>query len=214
LLIGVKNGCLVKMPGTVRYFALSYVWGQLVTTAETRLCNSVELTKSGAITADAKSLDLPETIRDAIRLVQIVGERLLRVDRFCIIQDDYDNKSKAIQEMGSIDANSYCTIVAADGQDAEYGLRGVGGGSKPRARSQKYLELPTVPPCFNSKTSTLRRGSSGAREVGHIKSSCARKSCSSLLAITSLGEGSALNGEKISLRSRKEPSDHRYWMVV
>ena len=145
LVIDVIDGRLVRMCGNVRYFALSYVWGQLAATAETRKDNLEPLTQPGAINVDACKLNLPHTIKDAIRLVKSLGDRFLWVDRLCIIQDDFENKSMAIQQMGAIYANAYCTIVAADGNDADHGLRGIGSGSKPRSCTQTILNFPDYP---------------------------------------------------------------------
>ncbi|OJD33736.1 heterokaryon incompatibility protein [Diplodia corticola] len=146
LLIDVEKGCLVEHPGDVGYFALSYVWGRLENTAETRVSNVERLRQPGSITANTPDSNLPETIRDAIRLVQAIGERFLWVDRLCIVQDDHSSKAKAIQAMGAIYANAHCTIVAADGQDADYGLRGIGHGSQPRRRPQQLLDFPHCGP--------------------------------------------------------------------
>ncbi|KAI1425245.1 hypothetical protein F5Y12DRAFT_714454 [Xylaria sp. FL1777] len=44
--------------------------------------------------------------------------------------------------MDSIYANSYCTIVAADGKSADYGLPGVPSGSKTRSVHQVPLNFP------------------------------------------------------------------------
>ncbi|KAF2176466.1 HET-domain-containing protein [Zopfia rhizophila CBS 207.26] len=109
LFVDVIEGCLVPAPGASRQR------GQL------------------------RDIDLPETIRDAMRLVQSLGERYLWVDRFCIIQDDFEHKRAQIDMMGSIYANSYCTIIAADGKDSHQGLRGIGSGSTARDYKQHIL---------------------------------------------------------------------------
>lgn len=176
LLLDVEKGCLVQKAGEVRYFALSYVWGHLVDTAETRLANVGRLKKPGSITANTLGLNLPETIRDAIRMVQAVGERFLWVDRLCIVQDDHASKAKAIQAMGAIYANAHCTIVAADGQDAGYGLRGIGNGSQPRRCAQQLLNFPHCGPVVQQQEiDTEGRSRWGTRGWTYQEQLCSRR---------------------------------------
>jgi hypothetical protein len=52
-----------------------------------------------------------------------MGLRYLWVDRLCIIQDEPTHLTEQLQQMASIYANSYFTIIAADGYDANYGPR-------------------------------------------------------------------------------------------
>lgn len=67
---------------------------------------------------------IPETITNAIDVVKLLGKRYLWVDVLCIPQDDAEIKSREIDLMGAICANATVTIVVADGNDAEYGIRG------------------------------------------------------------------------------------------
>jgi hypothetical protein len=146
LLLDVELGCLVELSGAeARYVALSYVWGQVADTTETKLHNLEKFKQPGSLTAERLDINLPETIRDAIRLLSGLKERYLWVDRLCIVQDDTANKSANIAAMGAIYFNALFTIIAADGDDASYGLRGVGSGSKPRSFQQSILQLPDCP---------------------------------------------------------------------
>ena len=142
LLIDVCWGCLVEMPGTIRYCALSYIWGELPDSLETHHENIEFLKQKGSITAKDNSSLLPETIRDAIRLVQSLGQRYLWVDRLCIIQNDDENKHLNIMRMDAIYSNSYLTIVAGDGLDANHGLPGVVDGLRPRSGTQCTVNFP------------------------------------------------------------------------
>lgn len=99
------------------------------------------LCQKGSITVDSLLVQLPETIRDALRLLQRLGERYLWVDRLCIVQDDEENKLLHVLNMDTIFMNAYCTIVAADGTDATSGLPGVGLGSCPRQLTQRSLNF-------------------------------------------------------------------------
>ncbi len=130
-LVDVQSSRLVHMSAKSRYVALSYVWGN-VATVQTTKSNLTYLMRSGSIMADGVDLAIPNTIRDALRLVSLLGERYLWVDTFCIVQDDEDMKQFHIDSMASIYANAYLTIIAADGKDANHGLRGIGGGAKSR----------------------------------------------------------------------------------
>ncbi|KAF2002058.1 HET-domain-containing protein [Amniculicola lignicola CBS 123094] len=84
---------------------------------------------------------LPATVRDSIALVASLGQQYLWVDRFCIIQDDVKQKSLQIKHMAAIYANAYITIIAASGNDDEYGLRGAPGSSQPRGFPHKPLSF-------------------------------------------------------------------------
>ena len=130
-LIDVEAGCLVHLSTDSRYIALSYVWGS-ATTFQTTKSSLTYLQRPGSIKADGGDLTIPNTIRDAFRLVSLLGERYLWVDTFCIVQDDAEMKQRNLNSMASIYANAYFTIVAADGKDGNYGLRGIGGNAKPR----------------------------------------------------------------------------------
>lgn len=68
---------------------------------------------------------IPETIRNAIEVVKLLGERYLWVDTLCISQDDKETKSREIDSMAAIYANAILTIVAAEGGNSDYGLRGL-----------------------------------------------------------------------------------------
>lgn len=137
--IDVQRGCLVKLPSTTRYFALSYVWGQLQNILQTQKETLEHMEREASISTETPNL--PETVRDAMRLLHGLGERYLWVDRLCIIQHDDENKNLHISKMDSIYANAYCTIVAADGKDANSGLPGVGFGSQPRNFRQRFVRF-------------------------------------------------------------------------
>lgn len=94
-----------------------------------------------------------------MHLTSMLGKRYLWVDRLCIIQDDLENWHTQIKRMGSIYANAYCTLVAAGGSDAEYGIAGVVKDSRPRELlrrasinlpSLELIEVTRYPPGENS----------------------------------------------------------------
>jgi hypothetical protein len=146
-LIDVQNQCLITMTGKVRYVALSYVWGTIPGTLEANTQNFGSLCTPGSLAKSEFSSRIPRTISDAIFLIHELGLQYLWVDRLCIIQDDPRIFNEQLSQMASIYANAYFTIVAVDGDDANHGLRGVGGLSSPRAclpRSFRFSDKVTL----------------------------------------------------------------------
>ena len=123
------------------YVALSYVWGRVPNILESTKASFESLQCEGALSSPDLSTRLPTTVRDAIVLTSAMGQRYLWVDRLCIIQDDLENKKAQLDSMASIYARSYYTIVAADGTDADHGLRGVPGTNSPRNLQQKMYHF-------------------------------------------------------------------------
>ncbi len=140
-LIDVDEGCLVSASIETRYIALSYVWGN-VETLQTTKNNLTHLKKPRSIGVDLGSLKISNTIKDALQLVALVGERYLWVDCLCIVQDELDTKQACLNAMGSIYSNAIFTIVAADGHNADHGLRGLGHGSENGTRSCDIVRFP------------------------------------------------------------------------
>lgn len=132
-LIDVVRGSLVPAKAGKQYAALSYVWGQ-TETVRTIKDNLVYLLEKGSIFAHEHLL--PKTIRDTIRLVKLLGINYLWVDCLCIVQDDAELKHAQIQEMGAVFAQAYVTIIAANGWDANHGLRGIRNVTEPRQLSR------------------------------------------------------------------------------
>lgn len=129
-MIDTMNGCLVPAGEGTRYVALSYVWGQtemLKTTTETLSALKVP----GALSGNT-GLKIAPVIRHAIALVPQLGERYLWVDSLCITQDDIESLTRHIRHMASIYEAAVFTIVAADGKDANHGIRGIRGVSTAR----------------------------------------------------------------------------------
>ena len=93
------------------YVALSYVWGL-----------------SSDTSRDPKTLptDLPNTIQDAMTVTKKLGYQYLWVDRYCIDQENEQEKTDQVGKMDLIYQNAELTIIAAIGDDPSYGLPGVG----------------------------------------------------------------------------------------
>jgi hypothetical protein len=135
--IDVKRRCLAEIPTHLikdcRYVALSYVWGKRP---------KLELNKSnrGKLMIEnglAPYLDttISNTVRDAIKVTDAIGERYLWVDALCISQNNDKEKQDLIDMMDRVYANAILTIVAANGEDAYVGLPGV------QPRSRKIVQI-------------------------------------------------------------------------
>ncbi|KAI0872305.1 heterokaryon incompatibility protein-domain-containing protein [Hypoxylon argillaceum] len=130
--IDVGLECIVTPVDVVPFVALSYVWGK-VETLQALESNIDDLKRPGSLSALSSHV-VPRTIRDAMTLCALTGQRYLWVDRVCIVQDDYKTKQQHLQAMAETYAKAEFTIVAADGSDADHGLSGLGQGTEERQR--------------------------------------------------------------------------------
>jgi hypothetical protein len=135
-LVDVMEQCIVPQSVRSRYIALSYVWGSNPLYS-TRKCEVDFLRQRGALRMRRETLSL--TIRDAMDLVEAVGERFLWVDSLCIVQDDPEIRDEQIQIMDLIYGNALFTIMAATGDNADAGLPGVRWGSRGRRQLTEQL---------------------------------------------------------------------------
>ncbi|GKZ53733.1 hypothetical protein AnigIFM49718_007610 [Aspergillus niger] len=112
------------------YFALSYVWGT----------PSLEET-AGQIQKRKPSLpdNVHGTIEDAITVVRNLGGRYIWVDKYCIDQDNAQEKHDQISHMDLIYSGAYATIFAAGSDISMSGLPGV--GAVPRQRQPQATSL-------------------------------------------------------------------------
>ncbi|KAI0414525.1 heterokaryon incompatibility protein-domain-containing protein [Xylaria grammica] len=101
--------------GKTPYAALSYCWG------------GDQLHKTTRANAESRGSgiswgEIPQTIRDAIRVTTGVGLSYLWVDSFCIIQDDEQGKLGEIAQMPRIYGHATVTIVASRCKGASEGF--------------------------------------------------------------------------------------------
>ncbi|KAJ4365076.1 hypothetical protein N0V83_008693 [Neocucurbitaria cava] len=134
-IIDVEDRCVTTTPPECRYVALSYVWGAARVLKHIG-ANTTFLRTPGSVSGP----DVPMTIRDAICLVEGIGEKYLWVDSLCIIQDDFAQQQTQIAKMDQVYAKALFTIVAASGGDAGAGLPGV--NLTHRSQAQEVLRLP------------------------------------------------------------------------
>jgi len=128
--IDVQKDCLVEassLPSAPIFAALSYVWGmqQKVTCTNSYIA---QLRQPGFISQT--NLDIPQTIRDAIRVCRDIKIPLLWVDALCIQQDNHDEITDQIGNMRQVYEQAIVTIVALSGTNAEAGIAGVTPGSR------------------------------------------------------------------------------------
>lgn len=140
ILIDTWRKCLTKQTTDEPYVALSYVWGN-AQNLKTLQANLQDFQTAGSLAREDIAGQIPRCIQDAIALTEHLHQRYLWVDSLCIVQDDEKTSHCEITKMASIYANATLTIVAAGGNDANYGLRGIRGVSCPRSHPQRIAKL-------------------------------------------------------------------------
>lgn len=110
---------VIPAPYHADYTALSYVWGMPTTAANP----SGSTIPSGYDRIPLPS-PVPTVITDAICVTLGLGFRYLWVDRYCIDQDSH-SKHQQINQMDLIYQHAELTIIAAAGNDPEFGLPGI-----------------------------------------------------------------------------------------
>src|SRR5262245_7891298 len=83
--VDVMSSCLAKGDGTVKYLALSYVWGDRSDTLELNRTTARKLFDVGVLGLPDVENQIPKTIGDAMQLTKKLGIRYLWVDRLCIV---------------------------------------------------------------------------------------------------------------------------------
>ncbi|KAI9766748.1 MAG: hypothetical protein M1839_004779 [Geoglossum umbratile] len=126
---------------TLKYIALSYVWGSsqtLVLTSE----NAEALAAPGAVNTES----LPQTIADALYLADRLGVDYIWVDALCILQDDEEDKKLQIGIMSTIYRAAFFTVIAAKGADSDAGLPGL----RQDTRKFEQQEVVIMPPVYKN----------------------------------------------------------------
>ncbi|CZR66242.1 uncharacterized protein PAC_16143 [Phialocephala subalpina] len=140
-LIDTWRQCLIPAQPELSYFALSYVWGE-IPFFRTLESNLQQLQYDNAFSNISGVLEIPQTIKDAMALVKILGEQYLWVDSLCIVQNgDEARKQEQFNQMAAIFAKADVTIISEDGTNPLYGLRGLPKVSLPRHLPRRVYEL-------------------------------------------------------------------------
>jgi hypothetical protein len=108
------------------YLALSYVWGETRPAKWDPTENEDANPKPpSSIVLGPRLVKVAATISDAVQVTMALGRRYLWVDQYCIDQENPVNKGKQIRQMRRIYEKADIALVAAAGEDANYGLPGV-----------------------------------------------------------------------------------------
>jgi hypothetical protein len=158
--LDVRTQQLVDIPAGLRYIALSYVRGSV----------SMPQYQQGYWGV------LPQTLRDAIKVVKDLGFHYIWIDMLIIDNLEHSKKQALIASMDSIYSNAFATIIAM-GEDADYGLSGVHPGSRfciQHRETVKNLELVTTldslsfslkNSCWTTRAWTLQEGLLSQRRI-------------------------------------------------
>jgi hypothetical protein len=115
--IDCDNHIIVPAESGCQYLVLSYVWG-----TSTALPG-----EEGSDQGKGQlQIHLPRTIKDAILATKKLGYRYLWVDRYCIPQEDNNERRQQIYQMDLVYSRAQATIIAVAGEDPSFGLPGVG----------------------------------------------------------------------------------------
>ena len=134
-LVDTHNRCLIDADLTFNYACLSYVWGQSAFTKLEKI--NLEKYKCKMGIGKGRRIDA-QTVEDAISLVNQLGLQYLWVDSLCIVQNDKDDVSHFISQMGRIYSCAAVTIVS-DSPDAITGIPGISvARSKPSPTLEAY----------------------------------------------------------------------------
>jgi hypothetical protein len=120
--IDVKKRCLVQMPPSCQFFALSYVWGHEPdpTKLFTTMLNLKALEEDGGLAAQS----MPATVEAAMEVCRKLEQPYLWVDRFCIVQDNHGHKAQQVAAMAAIYSLARLVIIVTDG-NSDSGIAGV-----------------------------------------------------------------------------------------
>ncbi|KAF5869953.1 putative heterokaryon incompatibility protein [Botrytis fragariae] len=150
-LIDTVAGCLVPGREHSRFVTLSYIRGQIVPFYSEK-SNIDRLQELGVLSKGSVADKLPMTIKNAIDVVRLIGERYLWVDTLCIVQDDAEALQTEMNSMARIYTTSCITIVATDGIDANYGLRGFKGFTPQRNFKQSVMSMGSPVKLINPRS--------------------------------------------------------------
>ncbi|KAH8600914.1 heterokaryon incompatibility protein-domain-containing protein, partial [Bisporella sp. PMI_857] len=148
-LIDVEEEKIIPAFGrNLKYLALSYVWGGFDVSQLTLLeSTSKRLFNKGGLAPELSNI--PTTIKDAMKITQMLGYRYLWVDALCIFQDSATDQAIQIKKMHKIYEYSELTIVCAAGADSWVGLPGVSSRTQTQhIEAIQGLRLANILPGF------------------------------------------------------------------
>ncbi|KAF5685934.1 tol [Fusarium circinatum] len=130
--IDAKEHRIVDLLPTMRYVALSYVWGSSEQAKQSRFERRLTRENLSRLQQpnSLSEIYVPQTIKDAMHVTEQVGERFLWVDALCIVQDDPTDLGHQTARMDLIYSKALFTILAACGEDSTSGLAGLPSNSR------------------------------------------------------------------------------------
>lgn len=133
--INCKTRMIELAEDETEYVALSYVWGKYGASKNAAILNEADAFAQRQPTNKTTfPRELPRklelTIEDAIQVTLEMGFSFLWVDKYCIDENNPEEKNRHIRNMDSIYQDAAFTIIAAAGDDADHGLPGV--STRPR----------------------------------------------------------------------------------
>lgn len=134
--IDVEENRLYETYEIPQYVALSYVWGSVPNFGLTKANREVLLRPGGLLKAWKL---VPTTVTDAILLCRKLRVCYLWVDALCLVQDDENDLELGVNVMDEVYEQSWLTVVAACGHNANAGLPGVRQGT--RVETQNTVEV-------------------------------------------------------------------------
>ncbi|KAL6704690.1 hypothetical protein ACN47E_007972 [Coniothyrium glycines] len=139
---------LLPNPGFSQYAALSYVWGN-ENIPQLRLRELME-DEPEAETWDLgrRWAEVPQTIKDAILLCEVLSIPYLWVDALCIVLDRPSHLASCDMDIGeqmvNIYSGAFLTIVAAAGNDSWAGLPGLRNNTRKPAQDPIHIDGVTI----------------------------------------------------------------------
>lgn len=143
--IDVESKRVVQIPEPdCQFVTLSYVWGPRLPSPpyiEEATLDNIEALQSTGLRK------LPKTVEDAISICKHLNKQYLWIDRYCIIQDDNDNKHAQINAMADIFALSELTIIVCSGASVRCGIPGVKENRQVRTNQISFnnVKLTQIP---------------------------------------------------------------------
>lgn len=122
-LLDVELGCVKDASLDDRYISLSYVSPASNMSSLRLIKERLKNVYTEGFLDNIRS-SLPRTISDAIGFVKALVEKHLWVDALCVAHDEEYEMSRCGRLMSSVYRQSYFTLVAASGPDANSGLAG------------------------------------------------------------------------------------------
>ncbi|KAF2241542.1 HET-domain-containing protein, partial [Trematosphaeria pertusa] len=153
-LIDVEKSCIVDGSTVKEYLSLSYVWGMA---AQFMLTKDVVEDSTNEDFFRSLGTKIPQSIRDAMQVCRNIGVRHLWVDALCIVQDDDEDKKDQIGLMDEIYGHALAVLIVVAGDDAGYGIPGMGEKKRALASYQETVDGKVLMTSLSTTTFSAKR---------------------------------------------------------